>query len=903
MIKDILNRLLNLDASREIVDWTFRFGSNWPMILLVLGIAAGLVAAIILYRRETTALGRFGCIWMAVVRTLAIATVLIMLFRPMAVVLIQQTTKPTVLVLVDKSASMEIRDARKSVSARAEAGIAMGKLPYDDPTLTRAVLRTIRIMGKAAAMESAPTEEFDAALAAVTKALSEVKRSAEQRSPALSSALLSSLSQLNDQQIKLRDSLGNTDRFTLATQQRSLMDALSKWKEEAINHGLSMTEETGADVSLISRRELVEKSLKSTARSVFKTLERQANLRWFRFAGGLEECASPWEESVESAMTATNATCLGSALTDAIARNEENPIGLIAVITDGANNGGIDPLEAARQLRRRDIPLVTVSVGLTHPDDAILRSIVVPDVVFANDMVTVRLHCRATGYERRSTPVVVRLDGIEVARKSINFTGADQMEEVKFRAGRNKGNQLLEVSLTPMPGEATLENNVLNQSLQVQDDKIKVLYIEGSPRWEFRYLRAVLKRDPRIDVKFITTEGDKDLARASIEHLGRFPETAEEAFKYDLVILGDVRANIFTPTQFGFIEQMVRERGASLIMLAGHKHTPGEYLDTPIAALLPVRFDQEPWGEVGDDVYPALTAAGRQSSVMTLDSLESRNQALWANVKPMFRVPPVTGAKPGAVVLAELSDRNQRAQSFPLIAWHRYGTGKCMFVGVDQLWRLRARTGDKYHLKFWGQAVQFLTLSRLLGENKMVRLETGRTHYAGGETVELFASVLDDAHEPLATPTFTTYVTPKDQDVPQLVTLKAVLNYPGMYTGVYVPPAPGRYIFSSETVEAGTASSLKSSKSSRVEFSVGERSIEQIETGMQQGLLTQMARITDGDALSLRELPLLADRMVERTSKVTYTRELDLWDNWVLLGLFVFLVSMEWAWRRNKNLA
>ncbi len=905
MIKDILNRLLNLDASREIVDWTFRFGSNWPMILLVLGIAAGLVVAIMLYRREAIVLGRFGCIWMAVVRTLAIAIVLFMLFRPMAVVQIQQTTKPTVLVLVDKSASMEIRDARKSVSARAEAGIAMGKVPYDDPALSRAVLKALRVMNKAAAMETAANEEIDAALLAAINAVSEVKRFAGQRSPALSSPLLSSLNQLNEQQIKLRDSLGGTgtSRFTLASEQRALVDALSKWKEEAINHGLSITDETGDDFSLISRRELVEKSLKSTARSAFKTLERQANVRWFRFAGGLEESAAPWDESARSAMSATNATSLGSALNEMIARSEQNPIGLVAVITDGANNSGIDPLEAARQLGRRDIPLVTVSVGLTHPDDAILRSIVVPDVVFANDMVTVRLHCRATGYERRSTPVVVRLDGLEVARKIINFTGTDQMEEVKFRAGRNKGNQLLEVSLTAMPGEATLENNVLSQSLQVQDDKIRVLYIEGSPRWEFRYLRAVLKRDPRIDVKFITTEGDKDLARASVEHLGRFPETAEEAFKYDLVILGDVRANIFTPTQFGFIEQMVRERGASLIMLAGHKHTPGEYLDTPIAALLPVRFDQERWGEVSDDVYPALTAAGRQSSVMALDQIESKNQALWANVKPMFRVPPVTGAKPGAVVLAELSDRNQRAQSFPLIAWHRYGTGKCMFVGVDQLWRLRARTGDKYHLKFWGQAVQFLTLSRLLGENKMVRLETGRNNYADGETVELFASVLDDAHEPLAAPTFTTYVTPKNQDVPQIVTLKAVTNYPGMYTGVYVPTAPGRYIFSSETLETGTASTQKLSKSSRMEFTVGERSIEQIETGMQQGLLAQMARLTDGDAISLRELPLLADRLVERRTKVTYTRDLDLWDNWVLLGLFILLVSVEWAWRRNKNLA
>lgn len=909
MMNTLLSRLLGLDAQSVIESWTLRFRSDWPLFLLGLGVLAALVAAVFLYRRETV-LGRIGRILMMLARTLAVAMVLVMLFRPMAQVRIRQTVKPTVLLLVDDSASMNIRDTRKDVATLTDAGMAMGKLPYDTPDLSRAVIESRRAMEAAGiALESGKADAVLETQAAVIKTLADVRRAAEKRSPDVSASLMAAFDELVERQSKLAGERtpADADQIALAIAQRSLSTDLFQWKEQAINSGLSVSEKLGVELALVPRRELVQQSLQVASRSFLQDLSRKANVRVFRFAGQLEDSVAPWDQAgpaAEPATIAASATRIGTAINEAMARNEGQPIGLVAVVTDGANNGGEDPVEAALELRRRNIPLVTVSVGLTKPDDAMLRSLVVPDVVFANDLVTARIQCRASGYERRATPIVIRLDGIEVARKTITFTGQTQFEEVPFKAGRSRGSSLLEVELSPLPGEATLENNTLRQTLRVLDEKIKVLYVEGSPRWEFRYLRGVLKRDPRIDVQFVTTEGDKELARASSEHLARFPDRAEEALKYDLIILGDVRANTFTPTQFGFMEQLVRERGGSLIMLAGQKHTPGDYLDTPLAAMLPVRFEQEPWVEIGDDVFPALTPAGRQSSVMTLDQLESRNQALWANVKPLFKIPPLLGAKPGAIVLAELSDRTSQARTFPLIAWHRYGAGKCMFVGIDQLWRLRARTGDTHHLKFWGQAVQFLALSRLLGENRLVRLETGRDQYANGEAVELHASVLDTTYEPLAAATFPAYVTRVDGGDAVPVTLKSLPGMTGMYGGIYTPTAPGRYrVTSTPTVEESSSAVPGADKAAVTEFIVEDTSVEQIETGMQQGLLSQMAALAGGDALTLRELPLLADPLRERIQQITFTRDVDLWDNWLLAGLFVAIAAAEWAWRRNKNLA
>jgi hypothetical protein len=690
--------------------------------------------------------------------------------------------------------------------------------------------------------------------------------------------------------------------------------ALGKLPRDA-NASRAIDEKLKAELALVSRQELVEAALGRTYRPVLEGMSRRAEVRYFRFAGRLEETAAPWRQpaSRSGAGIEPGATRLGAALEAALAAAEGQDVSLAVVVTDGAANAGDAPLEAAQRMRQRGVSLAVVGVGLPRPDDTGLRNLVVPDVVFANDMVPLRVQCPSSGYEKRSTTLVVRLDGTEAARKTVTFSGQAQLEELPFKASRAGGQHALEVTLLPLAGEATTENNVIRRSLRVLDDKIRVLYVEGTPRWEYRYIRAVLKRDPRIDVQFINTEGDKDLARASKEHLGRLPEKEAAAFAYDLVILGDVKASTFTPTQLALLERLVREQGGSLIVLGGRKHMPGEYVDTPLAALLPVRFGAEAWEEVGDDVYPVLTEEGRRSTVMSLERSESRTQALWANIRPLNWVPPVAGAKPGAHVLAELSDGSQRARAFPLVAWQRCGAGKVMFIGTDQIWRLRARAGDKYHLRFWGQAVQFLALSRLLGENRPVRLETGRDEYAVDEPVEIWAHALNDLYEPSTAPTFTAYVgAASGAGDAAAVVLRAVPGMAGVFHGFCTPAAAGRYRLSSTSDDArGGAAQAAAARAARTgdaqaavkEFDVRAETSEQVETGMQRDLLEKMAATTGGRFLALSEFPLLADAAAGRGGSTTFVKEIELWDNWMIPLAFVLLAASEWAWRRKKNLA
>jgi hypothetical protein len=486
-----------------------------------------------------------------------------------------------------------------------------------------------------------------------------------------------------------------------------------------------------------------------------------------------------------------------------------------------------------------------------------------------------------------------------VATRSISLKGGLQFEDLFFNVDvHEKGAAKVEVTIEPFADEATAENNQTERSVRVVNEKINVLCMEGSARWEYRYLRAMLKRDPRINATFIATRAKPGMAQSSSEYIARFPNKREDAFKYDLVILGDVDAEFFSADEFSRLEELVKERGGSLLMLCGSRFAPTSYAGTPVERMLPVNFDPNgKWEEVDDSVHPVITPEGKSSLVMTLENEEEKNDRVWTRVAPLDRVPPLLSAKPGATVLAELSDSLTRSDRYPLVAWHRYGTGKCMVMGTDRLWLLRFKTGDKYHWRAWSQSIQFLTLSRLMGEHKRIRLETDRATYQSGDQIQLYAHVLDDAYDPVNQSGFEVNVTRQDESdaPPQRVTLRPDLSNPGLYEGYFSPKLPGRY-----RMEAN-ASDLEIS--STTEFQVANINPEMADADMQLESLQKMADLSGGKLLTatqLHELPSLLNRKQHTTTVQT---DRSLWDNgWIIL-LLVALMGFEWIVRRRYDLS
>ena len=654
-------------------------------------------------------------------------------------------------------------------------------------------------------------------------------------------------------------------------------------------------------IAAASRIDLAGSMLSKSARPVFESLGNDLDISYYVF-GTTVRMLGEGGKLGANALTGLLAKETGTSIADsleAVASSGRGvPLAGIVLLSDGLDTSSRRPEAVLHDLGIQGIPVFPVPMGLADPDDVSIRNIVMQEVAFSGDKVPIRVQIRSKGYEKRAASITVRLNGRSVARRSIRFAGGLQFEDIFFNVDvHEKGAAQVEIAIEPFSDEATAANNRVERSVRIVNEKINVLCIEGSARWEYRYLRAMLKRDPRINSTFIATRAGPEMARNSSEYIARFPERREDAFKYDLVILGDVDAEFFSGDEFLRLEELVRDRGGSLLMLCGARFSPTSYSGTPVESMLPVRFEPDAeWEDVDDAVYPVLTPEGRSSLVMTLEMDQEENDSVWSRVAPLDLVPPLLEARPGATVLATLSDSSSRIDQYPLVAWQRYGTGKCMLMGTDRMWLLRFKTGDKYHWRVWSQCIQFLTLSRLMGEHKRIRLETDRAIYPVDGQAQLYAHLLDDRFEPIMQSGFDVSVIPLDVPgaQPQIVALSPDAGSPGLYEGYFSPKLPGRY-----RVEANSGDR---SLANTTEFQVSDVEPEMADTDMQIARLRRIADLSGGKCLGMLQVDELLSRLNREPHSTTITTEIPLWDSgWIIL-LLVVLMGSEWVVRRRYDL-
>ena len=369
---------------------------------------------------------------------------------------------------------------------------------------------------------------------------------------------------------------------------------LSSTPEEANRTAMALSDKQREAVAGASRLDLATNLLSQSAKPMLQSLGEDLDISYHAFGENLRQLGDGKHGGAAS-LTALKADAPGTSIASAletVARTERGaPLAGIVVLSDGLDTSSRRVEEAAHDLGVRGIPVYTVPVGIADPDDVSIRNVIMQEVAFTGDKVPVRVQIQSKGYEKRMTDLTVLLDGRGVARKRVTLEGGLQFEEVFFNVDvTEKGAVRIEVVIEPFADESTAANNRVKRSIRVVNEKINVLCIEGSARWEYRYLSAMLKRDPRINATFIATRAQPELAQNSSEYIAKFPEDPEEAFAYDLVILGDVDPSFFSRESFQRLEELVRERGGSLLMLCGARHAPVSYGGTPLERMLPVAF-------------------------------------------------------------------------------------------------------------------------------------------------------------------------------------------------------------------------------------------------------------------------------------------------------------------------
>jgi len=646
-----------------------------------------------------------------------------------------------------------------------------------------------------------------------------------------------------------------------------------------------------AEARQISRADLVKAVLGNGNLHLWEDLKRDFNVETFLFG----QTAAPADEPgwLMDYRPASNTTAIGDSVRGVLDRERGQPLAGIVLMTDGGNNAGSPPTEAAEEAAREGVPLYAYGVGITSPRDIIVSHLSAPAIAFAKDEMPVTVQVRGQGLSGQTGHLTLKMGDQEVASKEITFTGGDEIVPLNFTP-QAKGDYELTASIPPRGDETSKENNSASQRVRVIDDKIKVLYIEQAPRWEFRFLEQVLLRDRRIQPSFVLVDGDPSIAQGEgTPYLAKFPDEKEALFKYDMVIVGDVDPKVFSADQLAEIGEFVSKFGGACLFIAGRNSMPDAYRGSVFEKMLPVELEPYQVGAnaEGRAVHLALTPLGRGSEMLRLEPDEEANAALWAKLPPVYWDYKVARPKPAARVLVEDPDPALASHfgNMPVLATQQFGVGQVFYLGTDGLWRWRRNEGVDQYPVLWGQVVQGAALAHLLGSSKKTQLSVDKEEHNVGDPVTVYARLYNDSFLPIGDAQVAAQYTVGDEQTP--IMLRAVPDQPGMYRGDFVALKAGRYKVSTMADQKTT-----------VEFSASEPQFELGETAMNEALLRQMASISGGRFFREEDLGELGKELNRKPETLHTSRDVEVWASPFYFMLMCAVAATEWVLRKRWNL-
>ena len=406
-------------------------------------------------------------------------------------------------------------------------------------------------------------------------------------------------------------------------------------------------------------------------------------------------------------------TRIGDSLKQLVAETSDLPVGAIVLLSDGGDNsGGID-LDTISALRNRHIPVHTVGLGLEQmPNDVEINDAVVAPRALANSRLSATVTFHQRGYAGRKSALAIR-DGDKVlASRDITFAsdGTIQTEAIPFSAG-DAGAKTLQVSIDPLPGETNKANNTVTRLINVNADKRRILYVEGEPRWEYKFIRRAEDDDPNVQVTSLLRTTENKVYWQGLnpnEHPDGFPTGADDLFAYQGLIIGSVEAGYFTPVQQDLIRQFVDRRGGGLLMLGGRFGlSDGGWGGSTVADALPVTLPSGKNSFHREHATPVLSDPGRNSLITRLDDDPVKNAERWKKLPFLMDYQDPGAPKPGAVVLAEM---NAGGRTMPMLITENFGRGRTAVLATSGTWRwqMAMPLGDPTHDAFWRQFLRWV---------------------------------------------------------------------------------------------------------------------------------------------------------------------------------------------------
>jgi len=590
-----------------------------------------------------------------------------------------------------------------------------------------------------------------------------------------------------------------------------------------------------------------------------------------------------------------NATRIGDSLKHIASEAGTMPLGAIVLLSDGGDNtGGIDR-ETISQLRQLRVPVNTVGFGPDHfAKDIEMVDVSTPARALPQSRVSARVAIRQHGYGGARVKLIVRENDHPIAQQEVLLKpDAEQSETILFNAG-TAGAHSFQVGIEPQEGEQNKLNNAVVRLVNVGEKKMRILYFEGEPRWEFKFVRRAIfdYDDPAIElVTAVRTTQNKTYQQGGSpdELRDGFPPTEEGLFKFDGLIIGSVEASSFTPEQQTWIRDFADRRGGGVLFLAGRfALADGGYAKSPLAEMMPLRIPAEKtWSR--DYATASLTDAGRESVVTRIEDDRDQNAARWLKMPQIANYAVMGPPKPGAEVLMNVAENGHRPS--PLLAIQNYGRGRVAIFATAGSWRWKMLQdhADRTHAEFWQQLMRWV-VNETPGP---VLASTPHQVLADDTHVPLRVSVRDKTYQTVSGATVqTTVVRPDGRS--EMVELKPDPLEPGTYTGDYTADKPGTYV-------AETAARQDKTDVGRdtLTFRREDGVAENFGAAQNRDLLEKLASDTGGNYYAPANAKKLIDEVAVSEAGIIAHDNLDLWDMPILFLLVILIRGGEWLLRRR----
>ncbi len=735
---------------------------------------------------------------------------------------------------------------------------------------------------------------------------------------------------------------------------RDLADdaTLEGWLREANRGPFTSSDQAKYDkvierVDSFTRHRIAERVLDPEGANVLQAIGDKHLLDATFFTQQSSDLPREWSK-LKPVLDELNSKPVGSAFTDlkqplirAIERGgagEGKVLGVV-ILTDGQHNWGLSPLNKARELGQRGVPIYFIGIGAKEPppDLAMLSVKATPPTVFKNAYTTVEARVLVNNLPAGKVKVTLTYPDKPGTKRreplieEIVHEGTNGPRLVTFTARMDQpGTETLSVTAELIPDNATdirkdtrPENNTRPVVVNVSPDKAKVLLVDGEIRWEFHYLHTALVRDETMETTSVVFDqprinavNEEGATKMGLPALA-LPKDPEALMSYDCIILGDVSPDQFGRAEREKLEKYVSERGGTLVLLAGKRSMPLEFLKDgdPFAKMLPISAPKVVKADAGFRVQ--LTAEGQQTGFLRLEPNAGLSAETWSYLPPHFWA--ITGrAKDGAVTLASVPQANapkdpaaarEVERNNALIVRQNFGFGKVVYVGIDSTWRWRFKKGNTFNHRFWSQVIRWAASDRaLVAGNEFVRFGAREPVYRADQEVEIVVRMSDKVKKlgPEALAGARLIRKPKLGDPEEIIGLMPLKLHPLIpkeFDGSQANLPPGEYDVELVIPDIEEKLNGPDGKKLRAHFQVLPADTgETLDLSTNWFLMEDIATRSGGKVFPAERASELIELLQSRTATREYAVEQKLWQSWWTLILFVVLLSLEWVTRKFAGL-